>query len=325
MTLIVAQQKNGVIAVVSDTGITEHERSLGYDRQIPKICIVTPDLAVAFAGSSDLGIRYLENFPPMLNFPYKTTVEYLLRCHRDADESVDFLALFNKPVPKIVAVRNGRIFPPAPVEWIGDKLAFEAFQKYRRSRAGASAMEDLGIMTTQTSEAYANNVTFDLLGTLRRVMLDPQITSVFGFGVAVNNVDGFFSYRSYAFILKQREISLALPMNLLREMAPELVELRDFAVSCFVSDPSGAVQAIALHFPQGMLTFMYFASRGRPLAQVRIVASKNIKEFMTETTAELGISWIGRVVLRRLPPPEYGIPINEWRGAWFPRGKSRGA
>ncbi len=313
MTLVVACLKNGIIAAVSDTGVTEHDQALSPERQIPKICIVTPDLAVAFAGASELAIRYLENFPPIAIEPYKTTVEYLLRCHQDAHQSVDFLALFHKPVPKVVAIRDGRVFPTQSTAWIGDQSAFGAFQQHRHSRSGASRMEMPLIQTVQPSEANPDNTTFAMLGALRNVLIDTNIASVFGFGIAVNNLEGFFSYRSYTFILAEREISPVLPISVLRQIAPERVELKEYAASCFVSHPAGVVQAVAFHFPRGRLTYMYFGTRGKPLTEVRTITTKNIKEFMADTAAEFAISWIGVVTLRTRPLPEYGVPLNEWR------------
>jgi 20S proteasome alpha/beta subunit len=54
MTLVVAQRKKGIISAVSDTGITEHDAPLSLEKNVPKICIITPDLAVGFAGSPEL-------------------------------------------------------------------------------------------------------------------------------------------------------------------------------------------------------------------------------------------------------------------------------
>ena len=62
MTLVVAQKKGGVIAAVSDAGVMEHGERLSPAKCIPKICILTPDLAVAFAGNPDLAKHYINKY-----------------------------------------------------------------------------------------------------------------------------------------------------------------------------------------------------------------------------------------------------------------------
>jgi hypothetical protein len=75
MTLVVAQQKGTTIAVVSDTGVSEHGMRLPPAKQVPKICIINPNLAnpnlaVAFAGNPDLATQSLLSFPKGGLFTY---------------------------------------------------------------------------------------------------------------------------------------------------------------------------------------------------------------------------------------------------------------
>src|SRR5258708_8198483 len=162
MSLVVAQQKGSVIAIVSDTGVIEHGKRLPPEKQIPKIAIVNPELAIAFAGSPDLAKRHIDSFPVPQN--YKATIQYLLTCHRDANRQVDFLALFNRPVPKIVVIRDGTVCSPVRTAWIGDHAAFEAFQRYPNTQQRGSTFEAAKLITVFESEVNRDNATFPLIG-----------------------------------------------------------------------------------------------------------------------------------------------------------------
>jgi hypothetical protein len=213
----------------------EHGKQFPPEKQVPKICILTPDLTVAFAGNPDLSERYLNDFPESAS--YKTTVDYLLDRHCEANRQVDFLALFNKPVPKIVQIRRGRIYLSMKTAWIGDQAAFEAFQRYRHSHPSASVtsvFEKVLMFSTHETVTHHDNATPQLLDALRYVIMDPRIESVFGFEVSVHNADGEFRYRDYAITLTEQQFSLAFPTVFLREKAPERDELRNYAASCFI-------------------------------------------------------------------------------------------
>jgi hypothetical protein len=83
------------LAAVSDTGITEHDVQLPPDRYLPKLCILNRDLAVGFAGSSELATRYLMTFVAPSKDIFRSTVDYFRRCHLDSQESVDFIVMLN--------------------------------------------------------------------------------------------------------------------------------------------------------------------------------------------------------------------------------------
>jgi hypothetical protein len=62
MTLVVVRQRRDIISAVCDTGIIEHGMQLSADKHVPKLCILTPHIAIAFAGNPDLALKYLSNF-----------------------------------------------------------------------------------------------------------------------------------------------------------------------------------------------------------------------------------------------------------------------
>jgi len=301
---------------VSDTGIVEHGAQLPPSKQLPKICILHPDLAVGFAGSPDLAVRYLRAFPKARP-SFRSTVDYFVECHRQAAGGVDFLLMFNKPIPKIVRIRDGNAQPPAKTAWIGDHDGFEAFQRRGGLRGGDSSLvstfEKPQLISVRKSESHRDNMAFPMLGTLRYVIMDPTIRSIFGDAVVANNVDGSFQYRSYTVLLAERQVPLVLPKGFLDRMAPELEELRSYSAACFVTDPACLVQALAVHFVAGKLTHLYSGPKGDPLGNGKVITGKNIEEVMEMTKAEFAAEWIGTLTLRKPPPPDYGIPAHRWR------------
>lgn len=301
---------------MSDTGIVEREIRLPAARQIPKTCILSPDLAVAFSGSIDLAIRYLRDFPHDQSPNVSSTNAYFLKCHLESEQSVDFLLLYNRPVPKIVPVRAGKIQAATKAAWTGEQSAFEAFQKYNNSRrvpACVSPLEVPEIVTVRLSERHKDNETFRLLGTMRYVLLDPQISSVFGDAVAVNNVEGTFQYRPYTIILTERRISLVIPRSFSDQIAPERAELRNYVASCFVAPPEASTRILAYHFPRGKLTYLYSGAAGQPITCRETFTDKNMFEIQESVKERFGTDLIGTLTLRQPPDASYGMPGNKWK------------
>lgn len=318
MSLVVGQEKGGIVALVSDTGVVEHGVQLPPKQCRPKICLCGPDIAVGFAGSPELAAKALQRFAAVDDKDYDTTTQFFLNEHQGADGGVDYLIGFNRPAPKIVKISEGAISPciSGRTAWIGDRDAFSAFQKYRTSRRGHSVtshLEDLNLVSIQLSEENPQNKTFELLGTMRFVILDSSIKTVFGEGVAVNNVDKEFRYRSFAWVLAEKRSSLILPKSHVDATAPERSELRNFAASCFVTVPGSSVQGIAYHYLAAKITYFYWGSLGQPLVNVRIFTDKTWEEFKSATEAEFGVKWVGMLVTRTMRPDAYGLPPSKWR------------
>jgi hypothetical protein len=152
-----------------------------------------------------------------------------------------------------------------------------------------------------------------MLGALRYVLIDPAAPSVFGEGVAVNNVDGAFEYRQYAIVLGARGTGISVPPAFAgRVIAPEIEELRDFAASCLVTAPASPIQGIAYRYMRGKVTYVYSGDRGKPLADALVFPDMNVQAFMDATKAEFG-EWHGSIVTATQPPPDYGISLASWK------------
>jgi hypothetical protein len=319
MSLVVARMNGSVIAVVGDTGITAHDMPLPAAKWRPKIAILSPDLAVAFAGDPDLAASAIDSFGDRGKQNFQSTVRYFLNCQIES-ENLEFLLMFNKPTTQLVRIRSGS-HERLDIAWIGDRDAYEAFQSYRYNRSGphvVSRYEVPKLLTLHQSERSPNNATFPLLRPFRYVLLDPKISSVFGSGVAVNNVDGSFQYRSYAEVLDEKPAELVLPPSVQRQSDAERAELRNYAFSCFVSDSKAAIQVVAFHFPQGSLTHLHWGIRGRALSNARVIAGQNVQQIMDAVEAEFGLQLIGPMAIRQPPTSMYGIPLSRWTHSVIP-------
>jgi hypothetical protein len=320
LTLVVAQQKGRIISAVSDTGVMEHGVPLPPAQQIPKLCVLSPDVAVGFAGNPDLARRAIETASVPTTDVYRTVTQHFLGQHKHADEAVEFLILFARPVSKIIPIRDGRIYRPTLVAWLGDQQAFEAFQEYRTNKAATKVnplTSTLYISTNKTEEQHPDNVTFELLGALRYVIMDADVSSAFGMPVAVNNVGGRFEYRSYSFYLSRRPLNLILPKEEVERLRAEDRESSEYAASCYVATPESHKDGVAFHFVRGKLTYLYWGERGQLLANFVVLTNKNIDEVLAFAEGGFGLKLVGSISLRTPPPSDYGIPESKFKQITF--------
>jgi len=311
MTLVVVQKKGSIISAVSDTGITGPGGvPLGLEKHIPKLCILTPNLAVGFAGSPESALDAIAKFDTKL-ISLKQIVDHFLEFNRKHD--VHFILMIRKPILRIVKIAHGREYSSElHTAWIGDQDAYEEFQAYRAmNEEEKRAISGPGVPTMYTdkaSEKAHNSVTFNLIGTMLYIIANEKLPSVFGYAVGLSNADGPFAYRPYAYATP------ITPSNVMQKAAPELLEeLREYSMSCYVTNASSPRQGVAFHYMRGKLTYTYFGDSGAPLASCKVVQPMNIEEFMTMMQAEGFAQWSGLVFSQKPPSQNYGIDPNRWR------------
>src|SRR5579862_8847361 len=125
MTLVVARNDNGRIAIAADTRLTQHDTALSLSNGIVKSCCLPGYLCVSFSGSPELAEKafcaFAASFPEGTNF--ETTVTFFESS--SASTNNDYIIAFGQP-PRLVTVRNGRRTSGlSKTHWIGDKAAFE--------------------------------------------------------------------------------------------------------------------------------------------------------------------------------------------------------
>jgi hypothetical protein len=315
MTLVVVQKKGTILNAVSDTGISQNGMPLPPDQHQPKLCVLSPSLAVGFAGSPELALEAIAGVPRAAT--PRDVVRHFLEFHRSRDQGVDFIVMVGQPQLWLVRITGGDEGNGlARTAWIGDHAAFEHFQRYRGDREirrVTSSLEIPLMFTGKPSERDPDNVTFKMIAAMRYVLLDKGLPNVFGHAVGVSNADGGFEYRPYAFVLDELRSSLALPPGLLQRLAPELQELREYSASCFVTTPTSPRQGVAFHYLRGKVTYIYHGDRGAPLSNYTVARNMNADEFMALMRAEGCTDWSGQIASRVPPPAGYGIDATRWR------------
>lgn len=169
------------------------------------------------------------------------------------------------------------------------------------------------MFTNKVSERDPDNVTFLMIAAMRYVVLDVGLRNVFGQAIGVSDADGGFEYRPYSFVLDELRPSLALPINFLQRMEPELRELREYSLSCFVTASTSPRHGVAFHFLRAKVTYTYYGDRGAPLTNYKIARDMNAEEFMALMKDEGCADWHGQVTSRLPPSPSYGISADRWQ------------
>jgi hypothetical protein len=258
MTLVIARLKDGIISAVSDTAVTFNEEAYRPERQVPKLCILSPDLAVGFAGIVESAVEALNEFPSDCK-TYKAITDYFLEIHNTRSPETDFLLLFNKPVPKIVKVAHRKLEHPHGWGWIGYKPGYDLFQKLQLAVGQKNSIREIEqIYSTHPERAVS--LTGRLIYGLRRIIHDHNIPSIGGFCIALNNKGGSFRYWDYGVVLGPSG-TIAWP-NLEVPNLLQVKEVNSYSVACFVSGPDDSTQAVAFHFIRAKVTFIYYGPRG---------------------------------------------------------------
>jgi hypothetical protein len=311
VTLVVAKRKGDVLALVSDTGVSLSGTQLGPEHHLPKICILNGKLAVGFAGSPELGVTAIASAPKDDGVTFGAVTKHFLDAHLKHDQGIEFILAFGPPLSKLALVSGGKVTQNRTTEWIGDQAAFEAFQEFRQNRT--PALSFVSTMLGTSREGEAKLPTFDLIGTMGRVIERRDVSSVFGHAVGINNDGGQFDFRNYTVTLEEKP-SFTMPATANPiEVLGQIAEARQFAFSCFVSSPEDALQAVAFHYMRGRLTYVYYGAPCEVLNRFVLYKDMNVIEIGERAAAELGVNWIGGISSREGVPQGYGVPTDQWR------------
>lgn len=209
MTLVVAKKKGNIVAMVCDTGIELHGQRLAINQHLPKLAILNKQLAVAFAGSSELALAAIAAAPKRETATYAEVTQHFLESHQSSDRAVDFIVAFGAPLYKFAKVEEGAIRQNRSVEWIGDHVGFRAFQDFREQRSDP-AIPFITPILHSIKESERRSPCFDMIGTMRDVIGRDEIAAVFGHTVAVSNVEVLSSGVVMASALKRTDPSRCL-------------------------------------------------------------------------------------------------------------------
>jgi hypothetical protein len=109
VTLVVARKKGNVISLVSDTGISLNDEQLGFEQQLPKLCILNDKLALGFSGSPEMALRVINGAPKHEGATYGEVARHFLDAHRQFDQGLDFILAFGQPLSKLARISGGEV------------------------------------------------------------------------------------------------------------------------------------------------------------------------------------------------------------------------
>jgi hypothetical protein len=155
MTLVVARNDNGRIAIAADTLVTEHGKPLPFQKGTLKSCMLPGKVCVSFCNSPDAAELAFRTF--CKNYPNGTVFSNVISFFENSSASTgnDYIVGFDS-APKLVKIVNGkRVHSIAKTVWIGDHAAYERFREYesksRNNIESGRAMNAVILLTNQLS------------------------------------------------------------------------------------------------------------------------------------------------------------------------------
>jgi len=293
LTLIVARNLRGRIAIASDTMLTEHGRTLAPQERVIKSCMLPGGLCASFSNSPELAARdfaaFAERYPRGAGFA--DAVAFFQSS--SAETGNDYILAFSQP-PKLVKIADGRRAPgTAATQWIGDRAPYERFREYeanhrRKTESGRA------INAVLFADEMEGSPASDLYSTMRHVIADREVASTGGFVCAMSNRGSHFRHSVYSDMLfnwpeaEGEDFVLALEDQIDFGAAGENA---GYAV-CQISTGFLGMNATGFHLVKARKLFLFHGKRNG-LADKCIVlvdlAPTDIKRKLTEAVgADLG-------------------------------------
>jgi len=232
---------------MSDTRISAHGVALDRNQGRIKTVLLSPTLAVSFAGSPDLADRSLQNLKYSIDIKFNDIVKYFQNA--SSDGGVDYLLSFAGP-PRFVRLSGGLRVDVGRHTWIGDQQSFGAFQDNVHSQHQSSRIIGLGL---------PNNIDLNIgrqIDSFLRVLERPHQIEVGDFMTALVSDRGRFHFVPIATLYFD-------PNTFLRGEKGELTaiatgENADFRFETLVpSDPGDHTAAFGFHFPKSEICYLY--------------------------------------------------------------------
>lgn len=221
MSLVIAKKDGNQLCIVSDTQLTYPDQTSRRNKTHPasgilKTIVLSPDLAVAFAGDVKFADLALQNIGTTLDVD--KILETLQSSHEKSDHEIEFIltkCYANSP-PVIYKIANG-LCSEEDSAWLGDQEAFNLFQSYilhkpkvQKSKKQPVAPSPANAQTAIYQNfkiAVERNVSSDLFskvsGGMDWVIDNHRSGTVGGFKVMVV-FDKIFRYVSYTRAFNER-------------------------------------------------------------------------------------------------------------------------
>jgi len=200
MTLVVAREVKGIIAIAADTLVSEHDVALPMKDWVLKSLCLPGGVCVSFSGSPELATRDIQTFvlQHSQGANYAATIGYFEKS--SAATNNDYILAFSKS-GKLVTIKDGaRTSGLGRTHWIGDKEAYERFREHE-SRARSGYQDGRAINVAFFSDEMDGSPASDLYSTMRNVVLDTDVPSVGGFVTVLSSRPDGFRFSCYSDVL----------------------------------------------------------------------------------------------------------------------------
>jgi hypothetical protein len=200
MTLVVARNDKGRIAIAADTRVTEHGSPLPIQRGTIKSCMLPGEVCVSFSNSPVTAAHAFKKF--ISKYPNGTGYSEVLSFFEQssAETGNDYLIAFSRN-PRIEKVVDGkRVHSIAKTAWIGDKSAYERFREYE-AKHRPNIEHPRAMNAVYFADELQRSPASDLYSTMRNIVADQTIPSVGGFVSVVSNRDNGFRFSVYSDVL----------------------------------------------------------------------------------------------------------------------------
>jgi hypothetical protein len=200
MTLVVARNEKGRIAIAADTLITEHGSPLPFQNGTIKSCMLPGDICVSFCNSpvtAEVEFRtFCEKYPDGTRF--SDVLSFFEGS--SARTGNDYIIAFDSN-PKLVKIVDGkRVHSIANTLWIGDRAAYERFREYE-SKARNNIESGRAMNAVLFADELPHSPASDLHSSLRNIIADREISSVGGFFSVISNRANGFRFSVYSDML----------------------------------------------------------------------------------------------------------------------------
>jgi hypothetical protein len=200
MTLVVARNDKGRLAIAADTLLTEHGSPLPFQRGTIKSCMLPGDICVSFSNSpvtAEIDFKtFSEKYPNGTGFA--DVVSFFEES--SARTGNDYIIAFSDN-PKIVKVADGKRVPSiAKTAWIGSQAAYERFREYE-AKHRQNIEHGRAMNAVLFGDELTKSPASDLYSTMRNVIGDRKISSIGGFVSVISNRDNGFRFSVYSDML----------------------------------------------------------------------------------------------------------------------------
>jgi hypothetical protein len=259
VTLVVARPFADAPRLVCDSQLTDqfNEQLNPYSRGALKLVILHRGLCIGFDGGEETGREAILDVGrnAASGFDLSEVRRLLMRASRRSSNG--FIVACLSPSPSLVRIRNGTDEGESYGAWLGDQLAFSAYQSY---------FETAGSLPHEIQHGYQSHLDLSerskasrMLPAIMQVIEDQRFPTVGGLPICVAPTARGFRYESVAMLAADHEQTIEAEQGW---VDADWGTAADGAFGYAVKTPDQAgIGAIGAYFPHGRLGLLYYPGR----------------------------------------------------------------